>query len=200
MDFLKRRLESSDAAWKVIGNQVMAMPAKVTGGSYFTFDMWQGYPREREELLTHIRDRQIKDVVFVTGDIHTFIAGDVRTDQGNGDTVALEFVGGSITSTALGELDFDAGNGTVIKGNDRNPRTDPAIINALRGFNPWVDQADFDHHGYGLVKASRTAFDCRFRRMTTIKKRTRATLSDDGFRYSVARGQTSIKGVNGPAA
>ena len=26
--------------------------------------------QEREELLTHIRDKQIKDVVFITGDIH----------------------------------------------------------------------------------------------------------------------------------
>ena len=200
MDFLKGRLSSSGATWKVIGNQVMAMPAKVTGGSFFHFDSWQGYAAEREELLTYIRDRQVPDVVFVTGDIHTFIAGDVRTNQGDGDTVALEFVGGSITSIGLGEMDFDAGNGTIIKGNDRNPRTDPAIINALRGFNPWVDQADFDHHGYGVVKASPTAFDVTFRRMSTIKKRSRETLSEQGFHYTVGKGQKSIKGVNGPAS
>jgi alkaline phosphatase D len=198
MDFVKRRLETSTAAWKVICNQVMMMPAKVTGGSFFTFDMWHGYPAEREELLQHLLQRQIKDVVFITGDIHTFIAGDVRTNQGDGETVALEFVGGSITSTSLGELDFDAGGGTVIRGNDRNPRTDPAIIEALRGFNPWVDQADFDHHGYGLVTASATSFDCTLKRATTIKRRTREALPDQGFRYQVARGQASVKGVNGP--
>lgn len=57
MDWLKRRLHSSKARWKVIGSQTMMMPAKVTGGSFHAFDSWQGYPREREELLAHIRDR-----------------------------------------------------------------------------------------------------------------------------------------------
>src|ERR687898_2849290 len=103
MDWAKRQLSSSKAAWKVVGNEVMMMPAKVLGNSYYTFDSWQGYPGEREELLAHIADEQIDDVVFVTGDIHTFIAGDVRRDMGQGETVALEFVGGSITSQSLGE-------------------------------------------------------------------------------------------------
>ena len=162
------------------------------------FDSWQGYRVEREELLAHIQGRGIKDVVFVTGDIHTFIAGDVRTQKSRGASVALEFVGGSITSPSLGETDLPIGGGNVIRGNDANPDTPPAIIDALRGFNPWVDQADFDHHGYGLVEATPAKFDVTFKRLQTIKRRTRATLPATGFTYSVARGQTSIKGVNGP--
>ena len=132
------------------------MPAKVTGGAYYGFDNWQGYPQEREELLGHIKDEGIDDVVFITGDIHLFLAGDVRTDLGNGESVAVEFVGGSITSQNFGETNVDAGGGVVIPGNDANPNTSPSIINALRAFNPWIDQADFDHHGYALVEASRT--------------------------------------------
>lgn len=200
MDWLKRRLSASRAAWKVIGSQTMMMPAKVTGGAFYQFDSWQGYVQEREELLAHIADRRIRDVVFVTGDIHLFIAGDVRRNVGEGESVALEFVGGSITSTNFGEMDVNAGGGVIIPGNDRNPSTDPSVIEGLRGFNPWVDQADFDHHGYGLVTASRDAFDVRLRRVATIKRRSRRLLDDDGFRYRVERGQTSIKGVNGPPA
>ncbi len=198
MAWVKRRLESSPGAWKVIGNELMMMNAQVLGGSYLNFDSWQGYAVEREELLQHIKAKAIKDVIFITGDIHTFIAGDVRTQQSKGETVAIEFVGGSITSTGLGETDLPAGNGQVIKGNDANPHTDPAIINALRGINPWVDQADFDHHGYGLVTATQKSFGCTLVRMKTIKRRTREKLSSQGFHYSVARGQASIKGVNGP--
>jgi alkaline phosphatase D len=199
LDWVKRRLSASKATWKVVGSQTMMMPAKVTGGSYYSFDSWQGYPREREELLAHIKDEGIDDVVFITGDIHTFIAGDVRTELGSGDSVAVEFVGGSITSTSLGELDFDAGGGLVIAGNDANPHTDPAIIDALRGVNPWVDQADFDHHGYATVRASRSEFECTLKRLETIKRPTRSMLTTDGFRYSLERGQKSIKGVNGPS-
>ena len=38
---------SSQAAWKVIANQVMVMPTIYPGGDYIGFDSWQGYPRER---------------------------------------------------------------------------------------------------------------------------------------------------------
>jgi alkaline phosphatase D len=198
MNWLKRRLRSSKARWKVIGSQTMMMPAKVTGGSFYAFDSWQGYPQEREELLAHIKDRGIDDVVFITGDIHLFIAGDVRTEMGEGESVAVEFVGGSVTSTNFGEMDIDAGGGVIIPGNDANPRTDPSVIDALRGINPWVDQADFDHHGYALVEAGRDGFECTLKRLETIKRRSRAQLPTQGFRYRLERGQKSIKGVNGP--
>jgi alkaline phosphatase D len=198
MDWAKRRLASSGAAWKVVGNELMMMNAELPGGAYYGFDNWQGYVTEREELLAHIKSAGIRDVVFITGDIHTFIAGDVRTQKSRGETVALEFVGGSITSQSFGETDLPLGGGQVLKGNDANPNTAPAIIDALRAVNPWVDQADFDHHGYGLVEASDKAFDVTLKRVKTIKKRSTATLPAAGFRYTVDRGQTSIKGVNGP--
>jgi alkaline phosphatase D len=200
MGWLKRRLSASKATWKVIGSETMMMPAKVTGGAYYGFDNWQGYPQEREELLAHIKDEGIDDVVFITGDIHLFLAGDVRTNLGNGPSVAVEFVGGSITSQNFGETNVDAGGGVVLPGNDANPHTDPAVIAGLRAFNPWIDQADFDHHGYALVEASGSGFQCTLKRVATIKQRSRQTLTTKGFSYRLARGQKSIKGVNGPPA
>lgn len=197
MGWLKDGLSASKASWKVIANEVMVMPTKVLGDSYVQFDSWQGYPQEREELLQHIKGG-VEDVVFVTGDIHTFIAGDVRTAAG--ENVALEFVGGSMTSIGFGESDLPAGNGQVIKGNDQNPNTPQVLIDTLRGINPWVDQADFDHHGYGLVEARPDGMTSSFVRLETVKRRTRRTLAPKGFTWEVARGQTSIKGVNGPPA
>ncbi|MGZ6680554.1 MAG: alkaline phosphatase D family protein [Solirubrobacteraceae bacterium] len=195
MGFVKGALQGSKAAWKVMANEVTIMPTKVLGDSFFTFDSWQGYPQEREELLTFIRDKAIKDVVFVTGDIHTFITGDVRTNMGAGDTVAVEFVGGSVTSQGLGETDLDAGNGAVIKGNDKHPSTPRSLIDALKGINQWVDNADFDHHGYGKVVATQSSFDCSMVRLKTIKQRSTAKLPPTGFHYKVARGQSSIIGT-----
>jgi alkaline phosphatase D len=198
MGWLKDGLAASRASWKVVANELMIMPTKVLGDAFYQFDSWQGYPREREELLEHIRARGVKDVVFVTGDIHTFIAGDVRTAAGA--NVALEFVGGSMTSIGLGESDLEVGGGQVIKGNDADPRTPQVLIDTLRGINPWVDQADFDHHGYGLIEARRDGMRSSFVRLDTIKRRSRRTLARQGFTWDVARGQTSIKGVNGPPA
>ena len=195
MDFVKQSLSGSQAAWKVLANEVMIMPVKLPNNVFAQFDQWQGYPVEREELLGHIKDNGIKDVVFITGDIHTFVAGDVRTQGGAGDSVAVEFVGGSITSRGIGE-----GEAGILPGNDQNPNSGAGVVNLLRGLNPWTDQADLDHHGYALVTATQDRFDCDLVRMQTIKRRSTAKLPSQGFTYSLTRGQTSIKGVNGPAA
>ena len=51
-------------------------------------------------------------------------------------------------------LNLPVGGGQVLLKATTRTRTRPqAIIDTLRGLNPWVDQADFDHHGYGLVEA-----------------------------------------------
>jgi alkaline phosphatase D len=100
--------------------------------------------------------------------------------------------------TSLGETDLDAGGGAVIKGNDKNPNTSPGLIDALRNINPWVDAADFDHHGYGKVVATKDALTCDLVRMKTIKTRTGQKIAP--IRYEVKRGQTSVKGQNGPPA
>jgi alkaline phosphatase D len=193
MKYIQDQLKASKAAWKVMGNEVTIMPTKVLGGSYYMYDNWEGYPQEREQLTTFIRDNGIQDVVFITGDIHTFITGDVRTNMGDGDIVAIELVGGSVTSQGLGETDLDAGGGVTLKGNDQNPHTDPAIIDALKQINPWVKAADFDHHGFGKVTASQTSFDCTLVRLETIKKRSKATLAPGSdYALSIARGQKSL--------
>jgi alkaline phosphatase D len=203
MNWLKGALDKSTAKWKVMANEVTIMPTRVLGTppANYTYDNWLGYPQEREELLTHIRDQRINDVVFVTGDIHTFIAGDVRTGDGStGETVATELVGGSITSQSLGETTLDAGGGTKIQGNDSKPATAPALIDALRGINPQVDNADFDHHGFGSVTASPSGFTCEMVRMDTIKKKSTRKLPSADWTYHVTPGSPSIKGQHGPKA
>ena len=108
-----------------------------------------------------MRRKKIEDVVFVTGDIHTFVAGDVRVDNDDKKPVATEFVGGSISSPGLGE-----GGGGILPGADPyNPNTPEAIIDLLKSTNPWAVDAEFDHHGYGLVEATQKGFSCKLRRV-----------------------------------
>jgi alkaline phosphatase D len=188
MAFVKKRLTESNAAWKVIANQVMVMPTIYPGGQYIGFDSWQGYPGERRELLQHIRRRRVDGVVFVTGDIHTFVAGDVRVDPDDRRPVATEFVGGSVTSVGLGE-----GGGGILPGADPyNPRTPQSIVDLLRSTNPWAADADFDHHGYGLVSANQRSLACTLRRVDTVKRPSRKALPDRRFTYRISRGQPSL--------
>ena len=211
MAWVKSQLASSKAAWKVMGNELTMMPTKVLGGSFFGFDSWQGYPKERTELLSFIDKKKIKDVVWITGDIHTFIVGDVKMDLkadklgggiGAGKANSVEFVAGSVTSSGLGETDLPAGslNGqpVVIPGNDANPSTSPTIINLLRRINTWVEDADFDHHGYGLVNASQASFDCSLVRLQTIKSRSTAVVpkgaGEQSWTWKIPRGAKTTVG------
>ena len=120
--------------------------------------------------------------------------------------MALEFVGGSITSNNFGETDLNAGGGMVIHGNDADPHTDPGIIDALRGINPWVDAADFDHHGFGLVKATPKSFDVTLKRVSTIKQKTTALLHRQGLplprgpRPAIDQGRERPEGLERRAA
>jgi alkaline phosphatase D len=78
-EWLLRALAASDATWKLV---VTSVPlGQFTGGRYS--DSWSnanlfGYPRataggyvyERDTILRFVRDRAIRNVVFVSGDVH----------------------------------------------------------------------------------------------------------------------------------
>ena len=86
--WLLQQLATSQAKWKVIGNQVIfsefivgwAGPA--TGQTpeqvESTFlDIWDGYPIERLQLMGFMMENQISNVVWLTGDFHSSFAYDV---------------------------------------------------------------------------------------------------------------------------
>jgi len=194
--FLEGNLSASPAAWKVIGGQSLMMPNRVHDGQYARFDSWQGYPQEREHLLQHIAQSGVRDVVFLSGDVHTFVAGDVRTGMGAGPSVATEFAAGSVSSATVGEVNYRMPGKQLILGNDAQPATPPEVMAHYRGLNPWFDALDLDRHGYGLVSASPSAFDVTLKRLYTIKERGNyGTLPTTGFRWRLRRGQSSIAGT-----
>jgi alkaline phosphatase D len=196
LGFLKQRLSASKAAWKVVGGQGMVMPTRVHDGQYQRFDSWQGYPQEREQLCVHIAQSGIKDVVFISGDVHTVVAGDVVSAMGAGTVVGAEFSAGSITSANVGESNFRMPNGQLIPGSNTSPLTPPEVQAHYLAINPWFAQLDLDHHGYGVVAASPSTFDITLKRVLTVKQPNNFTaLPSTGFRWRLKRGQTTIKGT-----
>ena len=189
--WLRSRLAASRAAWKVIGTPTMSMPILRAGERFTRFDAWQGYPRQRESLLAAI-DGHVDGTVFVAGDSHAFYAGDVRREMGAGQTVAPEFVTGSITSRCPGEGHVDYGGGLVLNGNDAAPATPQAILDGFRALNPWVRQLDLDHHGYLRIAASTTSLEVTMRRLATIKQRNRSTLPATGYEWILRPTDTSL--------
>ena len=103
--WLSEGLTASDAAWKVLAQQTV-MSSLVLGDIVLNVDQWDGYPAARQRLLQFIGDRDIADVVVLTGDIHSAGAGDLGTVAADGTRtpVAVEFVGTSITSASLVDI------------------------------------------------------------------------------------------------
>ena len=179
----------------MIGGQSLMMPNRVHDGEYQRYDSWQGYPQEREHLLQHILQTGIKDVVFLTGDVHTVMAGDALTGMGAGPPAGVEFAAGSITSASVGESNCRMPGRQLIPGDDANPQTPPEIQAHYRGLNPWLEALDLDHHGYGIATASQSTFDVILHRLWTVKQRNLGILPTTGFRWQVKRGQASIRGT-----
>ena len=67
-------------------NSTFIPPSKLAALTpYFTkfllnADQWDGYNAERKQLMQHLKDNNIKNVVALTGDIHSFFAGTVSDD------------------------------------------------------------------------------------------------------------------------
>ncbi|MFL5844633.1 MAG: alkaline phosphatase D family protein [Solirubrobacteraceae bacterium] len=155
--WLKAGLAGSSANWKLVGNQLMIMPFNIEQGVPVEVDSWNGYHAERNDLLAHVGDHA-KDVVFLTGDIHTFFAGEVLRAGESGPPVATELVGGSTTSLGTSQvLSQQAGSGALppelIK-----PLTDAGIPVV----NPWITYAETRTHGCAFATVSEGAVDAQY--------------------------------------
>jgi len=109
-EWWKATMRASDATWKLWGNEVpmMRMLVKNVGGALgfdrvLDGDAWDGYPSERVELLSFLRDNTINNVVVLTGDLHAHFAG-VLMDNYDAATpvpVACELIAAGISSNSL---------------------------------------------------------------------------------------------------
>lgn len=131
-NWLTANLMSGATRWKVIGQQVMMAPLKVAGFA-INGDQWDGYPAERNRIMSFVLANDIKDVVVITGDIHSSWANDVPTAnyQSNGSGSAfVEFVTPSITSPG-----FPVGVGSGV----------------VKLMNPHIKYANLDEHGFIIL-------------------------------------------------
>jgi phosphodiesterase/alkaline phosphatase D-like protein len=146
--WFKDGLERSGAQWKVVGNQMMIMPFDIAGPVQVEVDSWQGYRHERNEICSHIKSKGIKDVVFLTGDIHTFFAGEVREFGRTGEPIGVEFVGGSTTSPGTAQTISQTAGGAP------PPDLVKAVTDLAPVTNPWMAYAETRSHGAAFFQVS----------------------------------------------
>jgi alkaline phosphatase D len=84
-------LTASDAAFTVLASPVPWAAGTKPGSK----DTWDGYPRERAEILTFLSDRNIPGVVLLSADRHR---SDVWTIPRDGDYTLYEFESSKLTN------------------------------------------------------------------------------------------------------
>ena len=87
MLFCTLRLNSNLSLYSVSIQQTFALP----------YDGWEGYGAERKEILNFIRDNAIKNVIFLTTDLHLNLMNEVFIDRfADPAPIAYEVVTGPI--------------------------------------------------------------------------------------------------------
>ncbi|MEX2112168.1 MAG: alkaline phosphatase D family protein [Pirellulales bacterium] len=104
-------LSASPAQWNVLAQQVMMARVDFREGDEVahSMDQWPGYEADRRRVLTHLHEHKVKNPVVLTGDIHSNWANELPVDFDNldGSSVAVEFVGTSISSSGDGSQESE---------------------------------------------------------------------------------------------
>jgi alkaline phosphatase D len=127
------------------------------------YDRWEGYGAERVEILNFIRANHIKNVIFLTTDLHANLMNEVSIDLFlDPEPIADEFVTGPIaTNTAERSIQATVGAAGLVAFN--------AILNLVG-----VDCRHLDAFSYGLVEVDTSAETVTL----TLKDDMGAVLSD----------------------
>jgi alkaline phosphatase D len=136
--FLLDRLRDSDATWKIVATSV-PMQALL----FQPYDRWEGYTAERREVLQFIRDNGVRNVVFISTDLHANIFGPVRIDPfADPAPVAYEAIAGPIAAETL-EQDI-----VNVLGESGGGLLGPFLTGIVG-----VECAQLDAFAYGVVEA-----------------------------------------------
>ncbi len=170
-DWLTAGVANSSAQWKIIGNQVMFSELYTRNLSKkhpLNPDAWDGYPAERKEILDSFYLHEVKNIIIITGDIHSSWAFDLvqsprdrsrykrRTGKG---VIGAEFVVPSISSSSFAE---------------RVPRAVANLLGSMikNRFNPHLRFENVVDHGYTLLDLNATQAKATWYFCKTVKEKT----------------------------
>ena len=111
-----------------------------------SLDQWDGYTAERAGLADALVD--VDNLVVVTGDLHSFIAGVWRTRDGR--DVATCLMVGSVSSANLAEM---------IAGRTL-PSVPLPLTRLVRGANPHLAYVNSSAHGYNVLDITPDRLRC----------------------------------------
>jgi alkaline phosphatase D len=174
--WFKKSVPKSKARWKLWASETMVMSLDLPKGQPALVDAWDGYAAERQEILEHFIASGVTNLTALTGDIHTFIAGDITTTgRDNGAPAGVELVGGSATSLGLPDA-------LGVPSSSLYPLAEPN--------DPHVKYVEFDAKGYAVMTASKSELTCDFKAVDPRTANAPATLLKS---FRVANGDPHVQ-------
>jgi len=96
------KAKKDSVKWIFITQQVMFAPLMIKD-KIFNTDQWDGYQFERQKIIDFIRKNNLKNVVIISGDIHSSWANEIYADEKH-NFIIPEFITPSVTSPFIGKL------------------------------------------------------------------------------------------------
>ncbi|QRK08097.1 alkaline phosphatase D family protein [Archangium violaceum] len=147
----------SDNTWKVVVSSVSLtsmvwnlsdltdVPANLRTRFYFNVDQWDGFPNKRAELLQYLRDNNVRNALFISGDIHSSHA----SVEGGVPTLTAP----AISSTSVKEM---AGAAVLAAGFPADSSVYRRVVtdmeSTLRANNPGIAFTNAEAHGFVVLE------------------------------------------------
>jgi alkaline phosphatase D len=160
-----RESQRSQTQWRLLGQQVMFNRMTPAGQKVRNADSWDGYQGARERVLDILQQHRIKDIVILTGDVHSSWAMDVPRSAWDGynarsgeGSVAVE-----VTTPPISSPPIFAADG---QGRERAA--------ALRVLLPHVKFMDGESRGYVVLDVTRERAHLDYFFVPTVQQRSDA--------------------------
>jgi alkaline phosphatase D len=193
MDWLTGHLATSQAVWKLVGNQAMLghwlsastpqatgainafLGLREQGNLLYSDTSWNGYTADRKRLYARLKEANVKNLLVVSGDAHLSFAMDLPEDPLN--PLAYDPV------TGRGSLGVDfsvpsVNSETFVEQFGYAPRTGSLAVEAAsRAANPHHAYTELDSKGYLLLTITQASARAEFWMMDDVTTaNTRQTL------------------------
>jgi alkaline phosphatase D len=157
-----RKSKDHKQPWRILGQQVMmAQLSRTQGTAIRNPDQWDGYGPTRERLFKILRERDIRNNVVLTGDIHSTWCNDLSSNpwatsatSDEARIVGVEFVGPAISSPA-----------------ERDKAQAAANSEKIRSISPHMKYIERYSRGYGILDVTRERAQCEFYHLPTVSVR-----------------------------
>ncbi len=165
------KLATSTSTWKVWGNEFMFMsltadlsqaegiPNEFKQKFYINAESWSGFPSKRKELLAQIA--QIPNTIILTGDIHSFFAGE-NEDEFSGNKVPEFVIGSASSATIKTETENILNLIPELKDSENLKLLLEFLDVKLLDYNPHYKFASTKNTGYAVAEVNGTEFKIKY--------------------------------------